>query len=648
MKKIEPWNEKKAKQELSKRLREATEYRQNFEYHWEKNEQLMFDAEGGIQNSQGSGVYLSYLKNKGLDSANVNQNTAYAFKNIRYIHSQMSANPPAVIAQATTSDPDDRLAASAADRLVDHGRQTYDLANTIDVLSLHTLIYGTGILKMVWDSGLGEIIDIDESGNLVQEGDIHTNVLSPWDIYIDPLAENESEVRFIFQKMHIPYETALAKWPEHEELLKKASNGEHTDERPDGPIYDHEPGDEVIIFEYWEKGLAENGFDGRYALHLKDGTILGEMQPNPHRFLAAETVRKIKKKYGDLGDDVVEAKLEKIPQRAEFPFHILTDIDVPQTVYGKSALDYVGPIQDNLNRLMMTALDNAAAHGAVNVILPAGSEIADDSLVNTPFSILKIAGAQGPFTMNIPSLLGDLGPLMDREKQQIDDIMGVNESMFGQMNRETANATLQSAAAQGSMIRRRLFNKYTKTVEGVYKSFLKLVRKHIDVERLYHLIGREHPLEALEVKTMDLDGGYDLKVNFGTSFSLDPMTRQGQIQQLIPMYEKAGIPISSLVDHMQMAEMRGIHDINKRPKERMQEVFDEMIETGLYIPPEENQNHAAILAAALDYVMTREYMDLDDDKKFLVNQHIRDLKQLGANVAQTGQANPAAPIPGLV
>lgn len=643
--KLQVWDKTKAKKELSKRLREAKEYRERFEYFWEKNEQLMFDADGGFQTTSvnSSPEYGTYIENSGLDSAQVNQNSAYAFKNLRYIHSQMSANPPTVLAEPTTSDPDDRIAAMAADRMVSHGRQIYELADKIDLQCLHTLVYGTGYLIELWDSGLGEIIDVDDNGELNLEGDISIRIPSVWDIYLDQHAEETSKIRYYFERQWLPVDSAMAQWPEYAELLEAAATDSKANQHNMTALSEQKPGRVVEIYTYLEKGLPENGYDGRKALHLKDGTVLGQVEPNPHRFLSAETVRRVKKKYGALGEDVVQRKLEMIPQRAELPLHILTDIDVPQCVYGKSTLDYVGPIQDNLNRLMLTALDNAAAHAAIQVILPGGSELADDSLINVPYNVIKISGAQGPYHMQMPQLLGDLGPMMDREIQQINDIMGVNPSMFGQMQRETANATLQSAAAQGSMIRRRLFNKYTKTVEGIYRQFLKLCRKHIDIERLNHIIGKEHPLEARELKTMDLDGGYDLKVTYGASFSLDPIMRREEIARYAPMFKEAGVPNNIILEMLQLSELRGLYDRNKVARERQREIFDEMIDTGMYIAPEENQDHVNMLAAALEYVMTREYFDLDEDQKLLINQHIADRKQFGANQQATGTATPMGP-----
>lgn len=647
--KIITWDEKKAKSELQKRLEDAKLNRSKFERFWEQNEALMFEAEGtqsGLLNGSMSPEIGAWVPPDAESSTHIPQNSAYAFKNLRFIHSQMSANPPSVIAEPTSSDPDDRLKARAADRIVHHGRRKYRLAEKIDLLTLTTLVYGTGFLKQVWDTSLGEIVDIDENDNVVLEGDINITVPSVWDVYIDFHAETMADIRYVFHKIHMPLESAISQWPDQEDLLRRAHK-ENNQKVPGTGNNSQQPQQEEIIeiYEYWEKGLQENGYDGRHALHLADGTVLGEVRPNPHRFLSAETIRKVKQKYESLGEEFVQQKIESVPQVAELPFHILTDIDVPQSVYGKSSLDYVAHIQENMNRILLTIMDNIAAHGSAKIVLPEGSEIADDSIVNTPFEIIKISGAQPPYPMSAPQLLPDMTPMVDRLKQTIDDLMGVNDAMFGQMQRETAGSAMQYATNQGNMIRRRLFNKYTEVVESVFGSHLKLIRKHFDLGRLDHIIGKEHPLETLEVKSIDIDGGYDLKVTYGTSLSLDPITRREEIMALLPLFEKASIPPEVQIEMLDLNELRGLYDENRVAKERQHEIFDEMLEQDIYIPPEANQDHVRMVAAGLRYVMTREYMDLEEDKKLLITQHIEDRKQLAAQEQATGTGMPPGPAP---
>jgi hypothetical protein len=246
------WDEAKAKQELATRFREASDYRSRFEGFWERNEQLMFDVDGGISSAPTNVApeHGVFQYNSGLNTAQINQNSAYAFKNLRFIHSQMSSNPPTVLAEPTTSDPDDRLVASAADRLVTHGRQTYQLADHIDKLTLATLVYGTGCLKLVWDSTKGEIVDVTEDGEMVLEGDLTIKTPSIWDLYIDQHAEDINEIRYVFQRITMSTEEAVGRWPEHKEEIEQSSSTDNSNEYAQS-----KPGREIELYEYWEKGL---------------------------------------------------------------------------------------------------------------------------------------------------------------------------------------------------------------------------------------------------------------------------------------------------------------------------------------------------------------------------------------------------------
>jgi len=38
------------------------------------------------------------------------------------------------------------------------------------------------------------------------------------------------------------------------------------------------------MYEYWEKGLPQNGYVGRYCLCVVDGQTIGGMQANPESY----------------------------------------------------------------------------------------------------------------------------------------------------------------------------------------------------------------------------------------------------------------------------------------------------------------------------------------------------------------------------
>jgi hypothetical protein len=221
---------------------------------------------------------------------------------------------------------------------------------------------------------------------------------------------------------------------------------------------------------------------------------------------------------------------------------------------------------------------------------------------------------------------------------------GVNDAMFGNMKRETAGFTMQYSVNQGNMVRRRLFNKYTAVVESVYRAILNLVIKHWTETKTVYVLGSERAFEATDIKGTDVNGGFDLDVEYGSSLSLDPQTRREEIMSLMPVFEKAGVDTKTILGMLRLNELEGMYDIMQLSQERQREIFEEMISTGGYIKPRELQEHTGMLAFAYRYVMTAEYKYLDDKYKVLIEQHIKDREVLAANSA-TGGGDAPGPLP---
>jgi len=649
--KILSWDEKKATYELNRRLASAKEYRSTFESQWVENEQTIYSTRGGEGNGTNINLDATFQDGTGeVDQSEEDSNISYAFKNFRFIHAQLSANPPSVVASPTSVDPEDRLKADAADRLIHHAIRKYKLQEVVDRGSLHCLLYGTGFVKIIWDSTRGDIIDFEEEkGEILLEGDISFSIPTPWDVYVDPDAESWDDVKWVFQRLVIPYEEAISRWPDKKEILEASKiNGERNLNSTQGfnSGLSNKKYDSVELYEYWEKGLPHNGYLGRYSICTFDGKPVEKVRPNPHRFSALGAITKIQNSE-KFSDEEKEGKIKKLPQKAKLPFHIFTDVDVPSSIWGKSFVDYVSHMQENLNRLDLMTLDTIAALGIPRAIVPDGAEIADDAFTNSPWNILKVAGDSNRIrVLNPPNVSPDVPAMRDRIKQGIDDIAGVNELMFGQINRETAGTAMQYATNQGNMIRRRLFNKYTLFVEEIYRTYLNLIRKHWDTERTINALGKEKLLQAVQIKGADIDGGYDLQVQYGTSFSLDPLTRRDEILTLQPLFEKANVPPRVQLQMLKLNELSGMHDLIQLAETRQGEVFEKIIANETYYPPEEFQDHENMIAYALRYFMTAEFDGLEDEVKELLRQHMRERIQLAAQEKAAVSGQPSGMPPG--
>lgn len=641
MARIITWTPDAAKKELSRRLRYCKDARKNHEYQWEECERATFNtrAKGFSANLSVSFQSEVELGITDVDASNNDIGINYTFKNLRFIHSQLSANPPSVVVRPTSNDPSDRRKADAADRLIRFALRQYKMQELFDQASLKTLVLGTAFVKTIWDPEKGDIIDMDEqTGELTMEGDITISTPSTWDIYMDPDATCWDEVKFMFERMYMPYEEALFKFPGMEEILEKVRIKEEAQRHEYGShtALTEKKYDVVEVYQYWEKGLPYNGMVGRFCYLTRDGDLLTPIGPNPFRFSPPR----------DRGLDSSSDSMEEpkpLPSKALLPYHIFTDIDLPGTCWGRSIVAFEAPLQDMYNRMLNVTMDNIQAHGVARLILPEGAEIADGSITNSPWDIVKITGNQPPHFMEPMPLPTSMPQMINMAKQGIDDMAGVNEAMFGQQSREQSGFSMQYATNQGNMIRRRLFNKYVLLTETVYKSFLNLVKKHWNENRVIYVLGREKAFESVDIKGSDIDGGFDLVVEYGASLSLDPTTRRQEILTMMPLFEKAGISPRTALQLLKLNELEGMYDIVQMAEDRQREIFEEMIAKDIYIPPREMQDHTNMLSYAYNFVMTSEFKYLRPEHQALVERHIKDREQLKMAQGQGTMAAPGAP-----
>ena len=631
--KIQVWSEAEAKKQLQQRLRDGRAHRIEFERRWQDNERTIYGNTGTeIYNS----VNLGFDYFSGPDqSTNQKISINYTFKNARFIHAQLSANPPTVVPRPTSNDPDDRRKADAADRLIRYALREYKLQEVVDRASLNAIIYGTGFTKTVWNPNLGEILETNpETGEMVLEGDFQVTVPNIWNVYFDPDAESWDEVRYVFERILIPFEEAIFRFPESRQILERfrIKSGDYNESSPynnkdenittrsalRNPKYDV-----VELYEYWEKGLPQNGFLGRFCYCTMDGQVLGGVKPNPERY--SPPARKGQTPR---------------PGIAQLPYQVLTDIDVPNRIWGKSFIEWETGIQDLLNKIDNVAVDIMQAHGVSRLIVPESAEISPDSITNSPWDIIKYSGNIPPSYMEAMPMPNIIPQLQERYKVAIDDMAGVNDSMFGQQKREQSGFSMQYATNQGNMIRRRLFNKYVLFVEQIYKSFLRIIKSHWEIPRTIYVLGKEKAFEAMDVKGADIDGGYDLVVEYGASLSLDPTSRREEIITLMPLFEKAGVEPRNLLKMMKLNELSGMYDTLELASDRQREIFEEMIATGIYIPPRELQDHKNMLIFAYEYIMTTDFKYLADDSKLLIERHIREREQIAAQPAAAAAQAP--------
>jgi hypothetical protein len=610
------------KKKLQERLDWAKEHRKKFERQWLANNQILDHANG----SMGIDATLSFDNaaefNQGaVDSGDTDIGINYAFKFTRFIHSQLSANPPSVITSPTSSDPEDRRRADAADRVLRHIRRDKNLQEVIDQATLKTLKKSIGWVKVFWDPDKGDIFDFNEQTRQVtMEGDIDIYSPATEDVWIDPDATRWSEVKYTFERILLNEEEAMFRFPDAKELIEQYI--QKTSQRRVAGIQAGETekfAPQLEIYEYYEKGMPINGGVGLRAYVLDSGELLEAATRNPH-------------------------------YQAKLPLKPLTYIDKEESLYSQSIVEYVAPLQDTLNRLDSAILDNIQAHGVVRMVLPAGAEIEDEAVSNTPWDYIKISGNAPPHFMNSPQLMPDMWRHRQSLVDGIQDLFGINDSMLGIQRREQSAVSQQTAIESGAAIHRRLFIKYSMFVEEIYRDCIGLVRENWDEPRTVLVLGKEKAFQAADLKGADISGGFDFKVEYGASLPIDPNARREFLLLNMPLFKEAGITSKEILRLMKLDDVGGAFDRIDLAADRQREIFEEMEMhfkkgTPIYIPPEPMEDHLSRLEWARTYLETSEFKYLPEDLKELIRRHVQDRMDLAAQEAAPAAGPDAGVLP---
>lgn len=637
MPKIVTWTPEEAKIKLAKRLDDSITARRDIEYQWQENEKTIYNTRGVTFNNDLSISFDSEaeLGVSEVDNSETDVGVNYAFKNFRLIHSLLSANPPSVVVRPNSNDLEDRRAADAADRLVRYALRTYKLKKRVDDCARDTLLYGTGFVKTLWNPDKGDIVGIEEDGTVQLEGQIDITNVNPWRLFVDGDAGNWEDVRYVFEEIIIPYEQALFMFgPEYKDIIERSRihDSDVPEDHHSRSLLQQSKFDAVRVFQYWERGEAYNGMIGRFCYCTREGEVLGDIRPNPHRFTPNGHAK---------GDS-------KLPAKAILPYHQFTDFDAPESPWGRAVLSYETPLQDAHNRMLNVVMDNLQAHGVARLILPEGSEIMDDSITNSPWDIIKVTGSQDPHYMEPMPMPPQVNQTLADIKTYIDDMAGVNESMFGQQSREQSGFSMQYATNQGNMIRHHLFSKYVELVESIYKNFLNLVVKHWDTPQTIKVLGKEKAFESMDIEGADVDGGYDLVVEYGASLSLDPVTRREEIISLMPLFEKAGVTTRTILSMLKLNELEGLYDRMQMAEDRQREIFEEIIASRAPVMPREKADHKNMLEFCYTYIMSSEFKYLEPDIQILIEEHIAAREGVAAQGAAAATMGGApGPAPGM-
>ena len=630
--KIRNWKKEDVPKILSERLRAAIEAKESHVSRWRQHEAVLYAQVTGLESGSDRPLGMDGMEEEG--GCPTGLSTHFNFRYFRFVHSQLAANPPAVTATPSTRDAEDRRRADAVNHCINYSKRRYHVNEEKSIVAADTLALGNGCIKTIWNQNEGEIISVNKRGEVTMEGDIEVSHVSAFNIFPDPAPSKWRDLRYIFEQFFMPLDEAVdLLGDEYEDLLEAAVVSHEELEGGIATEYssvfskDYADCKVVRIYQYWEPGKPHNGMLGRMCWCTHDGELLSDVGENPHQFASINS-------EAALDPDI---ERNKLPKRARLPYHLWTDIDMPRSYWGMSILDFTTANQEAINEIDTSVLQTISLHGHPKLILPDSAEVPEDAIDNDPSTIIRVKSNQDPHYMEVAELPAFVEHYRNKKATEIMEDWGLNENALGKSSREQSGAMMQYATQQSNQARHRLFEKYTKFVENVYRDILGLMIENWDTPRQISALGKEKAFEAMDLEGTDIDGGWDLQVEYGVNLPLDPIMRQEQIMQLLPLFKESNIPTTKLLHMLKLSDLGGAFDILELGKDRQREIFEEMDKTRQYIKPEVWQDHASMNQYAQEYVMTAEFKTLDDEVKKWVTQHFEERKEMQAKQIGGGQ-----------
>jgi hypothetical protein len=337
-------------------------------------------------------------------------------------------------------------------------------------------------------------------------GDIHVELKTPFEIYVDPLATEDGleSARWVIEKavrspsyLKERYKVDIepdADAPQGITESRTASTGGR---------------EGVNVYEYWSRPSPEEP-RGKHVVWVKGQTLLNE--DNPY-------------------DDLPYVMFRGIPVPGRFwPDSVVSQLISPQTELNK----IISSIAENAQRIGNPAIlksrqANVEWTGAI------GEEILfDDTMPNSV-----------PQFLQVPEIPGYVRERIDRIETSMREISGQHEVTHGQVpTGVTAASAINLLQEQDDTRLGPDITDMEHSITLAGRMILKLMARYYTDERTMRIAGEDGRWDIESFRGSQLDGYQDVDVQPGSSMPRSKAAKQAAMQELLQLVIQYGMPLN--------------------------------------------------------------------------------------------------------
>lgn len=453
------------------------------------------------------------------------------------------------------------------------------------------LLYGSGILKVTWDSEAeprsfkdresGQYFDLASGGlnpnPVVQPiGEVCVERISPFFLYPDPAGTSFDDCAYVVEAKPVDMSYIRKRWPQFANRISPDDVGlpqlvGSWDNKPlvvdftkvAGSNYQltHDPRylgidgqgqDEgnkrtrVMLYEIWVKdvGLLANATNS-------DFTQILEQYPNGRVVTMAGGVI-LDDKPNPFGND-------------SFPYIKCDDYPLNDAFWGMGECKQLMTLQTEINKRSCQLIENAELIANPKTLVPDGSGIDLDEWTSRPGEVHPYHNEYKPEFMIPPPLPSYVFSQLTETKHDVEWISGVNEAMQGMGAGGVTSASAINALREAAQtkVRKKVRTRNT-AMKQMGNKILSRMQQFYTLPRQFRISGDAH-LNFATLDAAELGGIFDITIEAGSAM---PVSADAKFQQATTMLELGIIDKEAFLE---MAQIPNRDKIVARMREREQE-----------------------------------------------------------------------------
>lgn len=533
--------------------------------------------------------------------------------------SRLCKNPPKYDIMPNSNDPEDKDAARLGLHVINYMWDKQKINQKRLQLMMWVQQAGFAYLKTSWDDCAGKPMVDPTSGQAVgYEGDVRVDVVSPFEVYQDPLAKSMDEVS----------------WLVHAKVRKLDYFREHYKER--GGLVKEEDGWLLsAVYEMRINALNKMGISTANTKNqMKNAAIElayyekpSSKHPNGRMVICA-------------GGILLEDKELPI---GEIPFAKFDDVLVAGKFFSESVVTHLRPIQDQYNKLITKRSEWTNRMLAGKYIAPRGHGLISEAMNDQSGEFIEynpVPGAPPPMPMQIPPIPQYAYAEEDKLNQMFDQISGINEISRGVLPAAGIPAIGMQFLQEQDETR---IGVVTENNEYAYAFVASHILKHIgkfyDMPRLLKISDKGMQNEVMEFEGKDLKDNYDVQCIRGSTIPNSKILRRQEILNALgqglfgdPHDEKVRSKILDMLEFGDIAEAWEDQSLdNKQIKDHIK-----LIENGEIPPRNEWDNHPLHFLMKNRYRKSDKYAKLNPRSQQILMDDMEWHVQAAINIANPG------------